>query len=146
MNRNVPSCLLLIAAPVAVVVLLWAAFDLGQSYSQPVEVRSFLSHREAFTRTAEQVLQGDREPRLADLGEDLASVLRRADVRYVRRAGGCVTFSFPFLPPDPVPMLVYAPAGRRGLPALSVNPAHGKYLVEFRQIDGHWFYVRWDMP
>ena len=136
----------LLHAPVAGLALLWAAFDLGRWYAQPDEVRAFLAHREAFVRSAERLLKDDGERGPAGHGDDLAGGLRRADVRHVRREGGCVVFSFPFLPPDPVPKLIYSPAGRRGLPALSISPSHGEYLVEFRQIDGNWFFLRWDTP
>jgi hypothetical protein len=137
-----------LAASLAVAVLLYVAFRVGRWGGSPAEVSALRDNREDFTRCAERVLRGEGIQQDGAEGERLLNALQRAGVKGVRQEGGCVFFTFWFMPTDSIPELIYSPTGYGGLPTMAVNPAGGpshRHLTHFEYIDQEWFYWAWDV-
>jgi hypothetical protein len=117
---------------------------------EPGPVRTLRWNREQIERYIFRIYAGLVPQREEGEGYYLLDVLAAAGARYVRVEEHCVVIYFASLPPDAVPVLIYSPYGWGGVPE-RYRPGGPRDAVpetwkvfDFRQIDDHWFYCRWD--
>jgi hypothetical protein len=140
-GSNKRGCLLSVIVVILAGVLLLNRYLLNSN--DPTRI--LLRNQQRIEDYVDSIYAGRVPLRDPNNGYQIPGFLLEKGVSYVRNEEGCVVITFSFMPTDPVPELIYSPAGIDGLPARFKSDPSKLSFFELKHITDRWFYCEWDL-
>jgi hypothetical protein len=107
----------------------------------PAVIRAYRAHGARYEQYANDIFAGSVSERADGQGYSIPEWMLSDDVSYVRKEGESVVFSFPSLPPDSIPLMIFSPNGIKGLQKVDEGT---RVISNLDPVRSHWFFCKRD--